>query len=354
MRSKSIRATSLGLFLLLLPAARPARAIIVITDTPNGTVPFTVTQIFTTDPAYTTSAFNNSGSQYEGRWEVGGGTVVGPNTFLTATHLLGTVGDGFIFNNSTYTTTSSTDVGNGMTLWTVNGTFPTFAPVFGNDDPATNPTAPSVKGDQTSHFGFGLAPNLGAPVTGPDGVQGYQWAGNPGALSWGPSSVFGYAHDPTGGDFLGTDYLYGAFHPALGTGHASITFATDDSGGGVFAFINGQWRLVGVNLGINQSTYFPNPNGTGGVNAAMWDQNGFFDAAGNPITDDGLGLPPGFNPQIWFADAITPTVAAAIASVPEPAALGLLATGAGLAGLARLRRRPRGRGAAPTSGPDRP
>lgn len=358
---------ALTLPILLAVAAVPARGVVVVTGTDGN---YSVTQIYTTDAAYTTSSYAGSGDQYEGAWQVGGGTAIAPYWFLSATHInpptdangVPTSPQSFVFNNSSYQVVKGVDVGNGMTAWEVNRPFSVYAPIFANNDPSLQPGAHSVQGATTSDFGYGVAAGVRTdnpafsttPVTGPDGLQGYQWGGRAGGLSWGASSVYTYFTDPSGGDLYGTTYLGGAFLPSLGTGTMSSTLTLDDSGGGLFALVNGKWQLVGVNLGTDNATYSPNPDGSGALPySSLFDQNGFYVQAGNgqwvPASPS-APVPGNDNPQFWLADAITPDVYAnilATVSVPEPAALPLLLAGLGAAGAARLRGRLRRRRPAP-------
>ncbi len=215
-----------------------------------------------------------------------------------------------------------------MTIYQVNGTLGSFAPILPNDPNALNNAV-------TSSFGFGLAAD-GPAVIGPTGkIQGYQWFGNSSQLSWGPSSVIGYTTpDPSNGD----TFFEGAFLPAAGTGNVSATFAARDSGGGTFVNVNGTWELAGVNFGVTGpylggATTTPNAS-DGAFNAALWDQTGFSNG-GIPLT----------GPQDWAVSNISPQVfgaiQAAITGVPEPSALPLFATGAVLIATARHRLRRR-------------
>ncbi len=319
----SQRIWALCLCLLLLISVPPARAIIVITDTPDPThnALFTVTQIYTNQTAYMGSIYANSGSQYEGNWQSDGATAIAPNWFITSSHVNGTVGDTILFNDGTvHTTVKSVDVGNQMTIWEVSTPFAKFAPIVVNDAGSN-----SQAGQITSSFGFGLVPDLNNPVIGPHGVQGYQHGGAPATMSWGVSSVGNYFVDPSGNTFLG-----GRFLPTLGDGHMSDTFAPLDSGGGTFTNTNGQWGLAAVNFGSTfqyQGSASTTPSGA--FNGALWDGTGF---SGEPDQGDG--------PQIWVSSNIDSTVFAnilAATSVPEPASLCLFAGGFAALALARSR-----------------
>lgn len=320
------------LALLLVALGRPALAIIVITDNTDhsqGAPPYLVSQIFTTDTAYTGGSYANSGSQFEGQFAaataIGGGTAIAPNWFLTIQHLTPGPSSTFTYGGTSYALTgNSFDVGNGMTIYQVNGTFSSYATILPND---TN----ALKNAVTSAFGYGDLPDLTTTVNGPHGLQGYQWGGSTNKLSWGPGSVLGYVPDPSG-----NTYITGAFRPDLGVGNASSSLAGQDSGGGVFVKVNGTWQLAAVNYGVN-GPYYPSsdPAAGGQFNAALWDQSGFFDSGGNAYS----------GPQQWYSSNITTavfnTIQADIHSVPGPAALPLLAGGAALLAAGRRWRRRR-------------
>src|SRR5690606_40595969 len=89
----------------------------------------------TSDPNANTTApdgaLAGSGWQYLGSWGSTIGVAVGPNHFLTARHVGGSVGDTFLFGGSQYTVTGSHDSPTSdLTLWTVSGILPLHAPPY--------------------------------------------------------------------------------------------------------------------------------------------------------------------------------------------------------------------------------
>src|SRR5690348_18469583 len=78
-----------------------------------------------------TGPLANSGWQYEGQFGSFLGTAIGPNYFLTAKHIGGSVGQTFLFNNVSYTTTAAfPDPSSDLQLWQVSGTLPAYAPLY--------------------------------------------------------------------------------------------------------------------------------------------------------------------------------------------------------------------------------
>jgi hypothetical protein len=109
-----------------------------------------------------------------------------------------------------------------------------------------------------------------------------------------------------------------------------------DSGGGVFIFSGGKWRLAGINF--STQAQFSYPNSSQVLSGALFDAGGLM-AGDQLITDTTADVPAlSFATRIsarstWIADAlagrITPSVVASAASgVPEPANLSLLAIAA--------------------------
>ena len=91
------------------------------------------------DPAYNTTpptgALADSGWQYEGAWGGVLGTAIAPQYFLAARHVGGAVGQTFTFQGTAYTTTAYWDDPNSdFRVWKIDGTFPTYAPLYSLSD----------------------------------------------------------------------------------------------------------------------------------------------------------------------------------------------------------------------------
>lgn len=297
-----------------LSGGRSALAIIIITNAPDANgAPYTVYQ--STPP--TAGPFANSGAQYEGTFAVPFGTFVGtaiaPDYFLTSSHVAPAVGAIFHYQGAGYSVLSDQDVGNGMTVVKVSGTFGSYAPLYGGSQAST-------VGQDVSLFGLGENVNVNAPLSGPDGkIQGYQAGSLPGMLTWGASQI------ASQGAQNGTNFLYGFFSPVAPYSNIgqSAFLLPGDSGGGEFINVNGRWELVGVNYG---STYNVTKTSTGAqYSAALFDLNGYTPSGGAAVTT---------NFPSEFADSSVPAsygAIVAITGVPEPGALTLLGGGLGLA-----------------------
>lgn len=93
------------------------------------------------DPAYNatppTGALQDSGWQYEGQWGGFLGTPIAPQYFVAAQHIGGAVGQTFVFNGVSYTTTACwNDPDTDLRIWKVDGVFPIYAPLYATNDEA--------------------------------------------------------------------------------------------------------------------------------------------------------------------------------------------------------------------------
>lgn len=276
-----------------------------------------------------TGTLADSGWQFEGSWQVGAGTAIAPNYFLTARHLGGSVGDSFTVHGVSYTTTAAYDdpAGTDLRIWQVAQKFTSYAPLYAKSD-ETGTTSPLVT------FGRGTA--RGADVSGPNGLQGYLWGGYDGALSWGTDRVsfLTTLNGGPSGNFLGFN-----FNSVVGQ---SATYSLGDSGGGLFLKdTDGVWKLAGVNYAVDgnyslkpESDYF---------SAAMYDARDYYvggpgannhSFVSHPTPDQQL-------PQSAYASRVSDRLGFinGATGVPEPGSVVL--TTVGLAILACLGRRRR-------------
>ena len=292
-----------------------------------------------------------AGWQYQGQWAGFLGTPVGPSSFLTARHVGGSKGGTFAYGGQTYTATASTDVPNtDLRLWTVAGTFPTYAPVWdaavdgpevgrpvfvvGRGTKRGSPLALPTNLDPNAVAGplpgagpvaptpvARAAPPLdpaATPAVGPSELRGWAHGGEDRLQSWG-TNVVDFIAD--GGDRLGP-LLALSFDADGGENEAALSGG--DSGGGVFLLApDGAWKLAGINYGIDGPFSLTADGPTFG--AAVFDARGLwydFDGPGpDPralIEADGPVPAGGYaTPVSAHLNAIRPFVGPA--SVPEPA-----------------------------------
>ncbi len=319
------RPLSAALLPLLCGVALPARAILFVDSD---------------DPASNTSAptgaYEGAGWPYLGYYGSFLGTAIAPQYFITAQHFgfQGTsfVQDSLFTSGSTVSYTVDMSANGGLGYWDIAGSdlriykinesFTSFAELYLGD--ATGQEAVltgrgGVRGD--------------AVLNGEGEVIGWEHGLYDGVARWGTNQITG-----TIGSGAGT-LITAVFDPS-GSTLFEAGLSNGDSGGGLFVYEGGVWKLAGINYAADGLFDTNNIAGDGSEFAAsLLDMRGFYmgsDGAGwNLIPED---LPEALPSNLYFS-SISANAAAiqAIIAVPEPGSL-MLAGAAALAGL-HLRRR---------------
>jgi hypothetical protein len=258
-----------------LVVAAPSKAVIFYgTDDPS---------VNTTAP---TGALAGSGWQYEGKFNGFLGTVIAPNYFITAHHIGGGVGQVFIFNGNSYTTTAVfRDTASDLAIWQVAGTFPFQAPLY---------SGPAGSEPNLSLVVFGRGTRRGNPVfvSSDSHLAGWLWGVYDGVERWGTNVIGSIFSDPFYGELLRAP-----FDANAGPNEAHLS--SGDSGGGVFVLNSStnRWELAGVSLAVD-GPFSTSTAGSSPFNAAMFDTSGLFVQSdqGNWITAP--------NPSAFYATEI--------------------------------------------------
>ena len=259
-------ASRLGFAIALLAAAGSAHAVIFK---------------FTADPAYNTGpptgALTNAGWQLEGVWGAYLATPIAPTYFLAAAHVGGSVGDTFELNGFTYHTLSVTNIpGTDLNLWRVAETFPAYAALY------TNATE---TGKHCVLFGRGTERGTAVVVAGV--TNGWQWGAPTAIKRWGENDIAGIA-----GDFLRATFDRGA-------NSNECHLSSGDSSGGLFIQESGEWKLAGINYGVDG----PFSNAVDGTTffAALVDRGGLCEADGSVCYTDTMTD----NPSAFYSSRLS-------------------------------------------------
>lgn len=223
---------------------------------------------------------DDRGWQYVGSWEVGGGVAVAPDYFLTAQHLGGGVGGSFILNGVSYPTIALYDIqGTDLRLVQIAGTFPDYAPIY-HDTPG------SERGQAVSLVGYGIY-TQGTPVV-TNGIQNGWY--------WGQAAGENFAMN-TVADVVTVDdaqHLAYNFNPIANQSQG--VYAPGDSGGGMFLYSGGKWRLAGIAHAV--SSFFQSQDDENSLQAAIYNPAGLY------VQDDQGKLVPATAPQQGFATEV--------------------------------------------------
>ncbi len=285
------------------------------------------------DPAKNTSTpGDNSGWQYEG--DFGGflGTPIAPQYFLTAKHVSPGVGAEFHFHGEKFTTTEAhLDSASDLAIIKVDHAFPSYAPLYFSG---------SETGMELRVFGKGAQRGSELILNGI--LKGWNWGGGNVLQRWGRNTVSGFANYQTLGDNL---LLQAEFDsPGL---PSEAHLSAGDSGGGVFVFEDGLWKLAAINYAVDDLYAAPDagtrfiaaafdargyytPDGLGGFVQIDWNENvptSFYSTRITPRLAWIIGVT-GINPAIlppesfaenWLPSYFTPEQLTAIPSVAGPA-----------------------------------
>lgn len=249
----------------------------------------------TDDPAQNTTEptgeLAGSGWQYQGRWLGFLGTVVSPRHFITAKHVGGSVGGGFVFQGETYTTVGVVNNGSDLNVWEVAGTFPHYAPLAQTASPTGQPVVI-----------FGRGTRRGAEVIVNDQLKGWTWGAADGVLRWGENVVAGKQ-----GSLL-------KFNFDRAGGPNEVHLSSGDSGGGIFVNDAGTWKLAAIAYAVEGPWKYTSTGVT--FNAALVDKGGLYRSSTlNPDNEAD-------SPSAFYATPVAPHLdwLLSVLDLPQPPA----------------------------------
>lgn len=282
-----------------------------------------------------TGSLANSGWQWSGAWGQFSGTAISRQYFITAGHVGGNVGDAFLLNGKSYTTIATyNDPQTDLQMWRIDGTFPSWAPLYKS-------TSEAERGVMI--FGRGTA--RGSEVVVNNELKGWLWGDQDGAQSWGKNKLIGSVSSSNdAGDKVGGARIYWKFD-RNGVSHEGQV-SSGDSGGGVFLKDGTAWKLAGVNHAA-EAEFSLAPGGTV-YKGAIFDVGGLYaDSTLIPDTvadNAARGFATRISPRVpWIFAVVEGRVAPSAtasggAGVPEPACAMVVLAAVSL-GLARPGRR---------------
>jgi len=268
------------------------------------------------DPAYNTTppagALQDSGWQYEGLWVGFLGTPIAPQYFIAAKHVGGSVGQPFVFNGVSYTTTAFWDDANtDLRIWKVSGTFPYYSPLYTTNDeqgkiqvvigrgtqrgaPVVIPEVQTVyvtnsynmktlkvsKRDVLTAYPNAIIQGQTMTVVTSQLVtnlvfKGWQEGPGDGLMRWGQNKVLACGW-----------CLVAAFTGNNGPNEGYLS--NSDSSGAVFIQNNGIWKLAGINYGVD-GPFSTSADGTTFYGAII-DASGLYER-GSFVPDNGTPQP---------------------------------------------------------------
>ncbi len=185
---------------------------------------------------HTTTPGDNSGWQYEGKFNAFLGVPIGPRHFITARHIEGTIGNVLDFHGDVYVTVGFQNIGTtDLRIWEVEAgkPFPAYAPLSSGVE--------DVGGTVTV---IGRGTQRGAEVVVAGELKGWQWGEGDFVQRWGKNVVSTVVSGGVMGPLLQCDF------DRLGLAD-ECHLSSGDSGGGLFVQEAGLWRLAGISRGVD-------------------------------------------------------------------------------------------------------
>jgi hypothetical protein len=236
----------------------------------------------TADPSHNstapTGALTNSGWHLQGQWGAFLGTPIGPNHFVAATHVGGTIGQTFTINGVAHSTTATfADPNSDLTIWQVTPPFRDWAQLY---------TSNNEVGKRLIVFGRGTqrgAPvQIGGPLT--PITKGWLWGPYDAVQRWGENTVEdvidadGNPRSVVNSGLAAVGpFLRATFDPNGGPNEA--TLSVGDSSGAIFINDGSTWRLAGINYAVD-GPYNTSATGSGFM-GAIFDEGGLYKGGEN-------------------------------------------------------------------------
>jgi hypothetical protein len=274
----------------------------------------------TANPTFNTTAptgeLAGSGWELQGDWGGFLATPIAPQYFLAARHVGGYVGQSFTFQGVSYATVAYwDDPYSDLRLWKVNGTFPTYAPLYTGSNELGRDMVVFGRGTQrgaevsvtvvstnnvtstvdirtlgltakqakklypTATFKGNNMTTISAVVTTNTIVNGWQWGEADGAMRWGKQKA---------GNAYG-NWLIGIFNPSGDP--AACHLSGGDSSGAVFIHDGTGWKLAGINYAVEGP--FQTDLNAPAFHAALVDKTGLY-RDGAYFSPDGTAKPTAF------------------------------------------------------------
>jgi hypothetical protein len=306
-------------------AARDAFAVILTEDPGRNTSPPTADQGL--------AAWN-----LEATWGGFLATPIDGQYFIAAQHIFSAqtaINTPITFQNQTYQIDPTfngglgyaDDPGSDLRIMKIVGTFPTYAKLYNAAIDGPEVQANGSGGKPITVIGRGT--DRGAEVTVNGVLKGWQWGARDGATSWGQNVVSGLYGFKSPNSMLTFDFNRDG---VANEGGLSV----GDSSGGVFIKSGNDWKLAGINYGVDGPWSYTGDPSDPGFNADIFDARGLyyksngtwtlFPTDGTPAA--GAGYASRISSRLDWISSVDPGVGSPSGNVvPEPGTLALWVAG---------------------------